>query len=270
MTHWSVYSEVRREHTVSGDLRIAHGIHSPQLNNHRDILVYLPPSYWHSDRRYPVLYMQDGQNLFDARTSYAGEWGVDKTLNTLANEGIEAIAVGIPNMGEARLAEYNPYVGGHFRTAKGDSYIRFIMDTLKPMLDNDFRTHKDAAHTGIVGSSMGGLISLYGYLAYPWTFGLCASMSPSLWIARSAILDHVRHMGFRGGRVYLDVGTREIPGRSSRSSATADSVALLRDEFKQVGYNVGKDLKYVKDKGGDHSESSWARRLPDVLRFLLK
>lgn len=270
MAHWSMYTDGRREHTVHGDVRIAHHIYSPQLNNHRDILVYLPPSYWHSDRRYPVIYMQDGQNLFDAYTSYAGEWGVDKTLNVLAQEGLEAIAVGIPNMGEARIAEYTPYLGGHFRTVRGDAYIHFIMDTLKPLLDNDFRTQPDARHTGIIGSSMGGLISLYGYLAYPWTFGLCAAMSPSLWIARSAVLDHVNHMGLRDGRIYIDVGTREIPGRTGRSNATADSVSLLRDELKKVGYTSGKNLKYVKDKDGEHSEACWARRLPDALRFLLK
>lgn len=270
MAHWSVYTEGRHHHTVRGDLRIARGVYSPQLDNRRDILVYLPPSYWHTDRRYPVLYMHDGQNLFDAHTSYAGEWGVDDTLNALAYEGIEAIAVGIPNMGEARLAEYNPYPGGHFNPARGDSYIHFIMDTLKPMIDNDFRTQRDARHTGLVGSSMGGLISLYGYLAYPWVFGLCAAMSPSLWIARSAVMSHVQHGGRRDGRVYLDVGTREVPGRSSRSAATTDSVTTLNEALQQVGYQTDGTLKYVREKGGEHNEASWARRLPDALRFLLR
>jgi predicted alpha/beta superfamily hydrolase len=270
MTHWSVYTEGRHDHTVGGDLRVAHQVYSPQLGNSRDILVYLPPSYWHSQRRYPVLYMQDGQNLFDAHTSYAGEWGVDKTLDHLAREGIEAIAVGIPNTGESRLAEYNPYVGGHFKPARGDAYIHFIMDTLKPMIDNDFRTLRDSRHTGIVGSSMGGLISLYGYLAYPWTFGLCIAMSPSLWIARSAVLDHVRHMGKRGGRVYIDVGTREVPGRSKHSAATSDSVSVLYSELQDAGYRADDSVKFVREKGGEHNEAAWGRRLPDALRFILR
>jgi predicted alpha/beta superfamily hydrolase len=268
MAHWSVYTEGRYDHTVVGDLRLARGVYSPQLNNHRDIMVHLPPSYWQTNKHYPVLYMQDGQNLFDAYTSYAGEWGVDSILNDLAREGIEAIAVGIPNAGESRVAEYSPYLNGHFRPARGDAYIHFIMDTLKPMIDNDFRTLRDARHTGIVGSSMGGMISLYGYLAYPWTFGLCAAMSPSLWIARSAVLDHVRHMGLREGRVYLDVGTREVPNRKY-SSATTDSVTTLAEYFEQAGYQDGKTLKYVRERGGEHNEAAWSRRLPDALRFLL-
>lgn len=271
MTHWSIYTDGRPDHTVHGDVRLAHNIHSPQLNNTRDILVYLPPSYWASDKRYPVIYMHDGQNLFDARTSYAGEWGVDETMNALAAEGKEAIVVGIPNLGSVRISEYNPYPTPRFRQAIGDAYVHFISDTLKPMIDADYRTRPDAANTGIVGSSMGGLISLYAWLAYPWTFGLCGAMSPSLWVARSAVFDHVRNAPYNEGRLYLDIGTRELP-RQMRQYATAfgDSVTALRDALNERGYRSSDRLKFVKDRGGEHNEASWARRLPDALRFLLK
>ncbi len=117
---------------------------------------------------------------------------------------------------------------------------------------------------------MGGLISLYGYLAYPWVFGLCASMSPLMWIARNTVLSHIQHVGQRGKRIYLDVGTREISGRNNRSTATTDSVTILSDVLKQVGYQPESSLKYVREKDGEHNESSWARRLPDALRFLLR
>jgi predicted alpha/beta superfamily hydrolase len=270
MTDWSIYTE-GREHTVDGALRVAHNVHSPQLNNARDILIYLPPSYHHADRRYPVLYMHDGQNLFDAHTSFSGEWQADETMQRLSGDGIEAILVGIPSVGDERINEYNPYPTHRFKGAYGDAYVHFIMDTLKPMIDGDFRTLPDPPHTGIAGSSMGGLISLYAWLAYPWTFGLGAAMSPSLWVAPQAIEDHVRHAPFNEGRLYIDVGTRELPRRYSqyRNSLT-ESVSALRDRLHERGYSGPDRLKFVRDRGGEHNEQAWARRLPDALRFLLQ
>lgn len=270
MTHWLRYTDGRRVHTVSGDLRVSHAMHSPQLNNTRDVLIYLPTSYWTSSKRYPVIYMHDGQNLFDAHTSYAGEWGVDETMEALARDDIEAIVVGLPNLGSARISEYNPYPSPRFRNANGDSYIHFISDTLKPIVDRDYRTKPEAESTGVFGSSMGGLISLYAWLAYPRVFGLCGAMSPSLWIARSAIFDHVKHAPFNEGRLYLDIGTRELPRQFNRYANTVtDSVSMLRDQLKERGYNASR-LKFVKDRGGEHNEASWARRLPAALRFLLQ
>lgn len=269
MTEWSIYTE-GRDHTVDGALRIAHDIHSPQLDNTRDILIYLPPSYHEAHQRYPVLYMHDGQNLFDAHTSFSGEWHVDETLQQLALDGIEAIVVGIPSIGHDRIHEYNPYPTARFKIARGDAYIRFIIDTLKPMIDADFRTLPDAPHTGIVGSSMGGLISLYAWLAYPWTFGLGAAMSPSLWIAREQVYEHVRHAPFNEGRLYIDIGTRELPRRFSRfGNSLTESVAMLNDRLHERGYSGPRRLKYVQERGGEHNEAAWARRLPDAIRFLL-
>lgn len=270
MTEWSIYTE-GREHTVEGALRVAHGIFSPQLNNSRDVLIYLPPSYHESDRRYPVLYMHDGQNLFDAYTSFSGEWHVDETMQQLATEGIEAIVVGIASIGEERINEYNPFPTPRFKHARGDAYIRFLIDTLKPMIDTDFRTLPDAPDTGILGSSMGGLISLYAWLSYPWTFGLGGAMSPSLWVARQSVTDHVRRAPFNEGRLYVDVGTRELPRKYRRfGNSVTEAVSSLRDQLQERGYMGSRRLKYIEDRGGEHNEAAWARRLPTALRFLLK
>jgi predicted alpha/beta superfamily hydrolase len=202
---------------VTGNLRIAQGIYSPQLKNKRDILVYLPPSYEGSSYdgvkdRYPVIYMHDGQNLFDERTSFAGAWHVGETMQQLSREGIEAIIVGIPNMGRDRLAEYGPFRDREQRGGRGELYLAFIVETLKPLIDHDFRTLPGRMNTGIAGSSMGGLISLYAFFRHPAVFGLAGILSPSLWFTREALLDFVYRAPYWPGRIYLDAGTREYSG----------------------------------------------------------
>jgi len=245
------------EHTVVGTLQVLSNVHSTQLRNRRDILVYLPPSYATSNRRYPVIYMQDGQNLFDRTTSFVGgEWQVDETMEALSRDGLEAIVVGIHHMGKQRIVEYTPTPFNS--RGRGDPYVAFVCDTLKPIIDRDFRTLADPAHTGIFGSSMGGLISLYAFFRRPDVFGLTGAMSPALWIGGGAIYPDVQQAPFVAGKIYLDHGTREGSARRMHT--------LLREK----GYRDERDLLYVVEEGGKHSESAWARRLPDALRFLLR
>lgn len=242
-------------HTVTGHLLIQPAVAIPQLRTQRTVLVHLPPSYFGSDRRYPVLYMHDGQNLFDAATSYAGaEWQVDETLERLADEGIEAIVVGVHHGDKQRIREYTPFVRWH---GKGQHYLDFLTQTLKPTIDRDFRTQPDSANTALIGSSMGGLISLYGFFRHPQVFGLAGVFSPALWVAHGAIYEFVRSAAFNHGRLYLDHGTREA------------SALPMMQLLQEKGYRTGRDLRYVAEKGGRHSEDDWARRLPDALRFLL-
>lgn len=253
---WLSYADYRagHPHTVTGQVRVLPALHSHQLDNDRDVLVYLPPGYDSTDHRYPVLYMQDGQNLFDAGTSFGGEeWHVDETLEALAAEGLEAIAVGLPHTNENRLHEYNPSAEG-----RGENYLAFVTDTVKPLIDAAFRTQPDRAHTGLLGSSMGGLISLYGFFLRPAVFGLAGVLSPALWYAGSMIYDLVSSAPYVPGRLYLDHGTREN---------TAGRMAQL---LRRKGYRDEIDLRYVKEEGGEHNERAWARRLPDALRFLLR
>ena len=254
---WINYSDYHAGYsTISGNVVALPGVYSPQLKNTRDLIVYLPPSHGSGAKRYPAVYMQDGQNLFDEATGFGGwEWHVDETLEALSQGGIEAIAVGIPHAGDDRISEYSPFDG--FRPGRGDTYLSFLADTVKPLIDAAFMTKPEPEHTGLFGSSMGGLISLYGFFSRPDVFGFTGSMSPALWYARGAIYRYVREAAFHAGRVYLDHGSRE------------NSAARMAKLLTEKGYRAGEDLMYVNEDGGEHNEAAWARRLPDALRFLL-
>jgi predicted alpha/beta superfamily hydrolase len=275
--YYAVYDRARGHH-VSGTIMVGRDLYSPRLSNSRDVLVYLPPSYGQTNRRFPVLYMHDGQNLFDPATSFAGEWGVDETMEHLAHhEGLEAIVVGVPNTGRFRIDEYSPFVEPRLGGGRGDSYLGFLSDTLKPLIDRDFRTLPDRDNTGLVGSSMGGLISLYGYFGYSEVFGLAGVMSPSLWFGGEAIFEYVEAAEYAPGRIYLDAGTRELgedlhnglPHRATSSRQYYASVRRMKRILIRKGFRPTVDLLHVEEKWAGHGESSWARRLPDALRFLL-
>jgi predicted alpha/beta superfamily hydrolase len=264
MREWKEYPAAAdpARHGVVGRIMQLEQVHSPQLDNARDLLVYLPPSYDDGDRRYPVIYMHDGQNLFDPATSFAGEWRVDQTLEAASRDGLEVIVVAIPNIGAERSHEYSPFLDPQNGGGRGERYLRFIVETVKRIIDADFRTLADPEQTGIAGSSMGGLISLYGFFRYRHVFGFAGVMSPSLWFANHAVLDWVEGQPFAGGRIYIDVGMRE--GRR-----TVDDVLRLRDVLERKGYRNLDDLLCVVDTAGDHSEEAWARRLLRQMKFLL-
>ena len=277
MATWQDYTanKSRRGHTVVGNLRVYRKLYSPQLRNRRALLAYLPPSYEHSKRRYPVLYMHDGQNLFDRATSYAGEWQVDETMESLSREGVEAIVVGVPNMGAQRMSEYNPFDDPQEGPGRGEAYVAFLVETVKPLIDADFRTLRDREHTGTMGSSMGGLISLYAFFRHPEVFGLVGALSPAFGPARG-IFPYVQASPFTTGKVYVDVGSREGAGLEENvrlvgviSRVYRAYVRRMRDLLLEKGYRPGADLLYVEEKGAFHHESAWARRLPAALRFLL-
>ena len=264
MADWQDY--VAHEHNderAHGPLKILHGVHSPQLGNTRDITVYLPPSYPASgERRYPVFYMHDGQNLFDAKTSFAGEWDVDGLIDAVSGEGLEAIIVGIPNMGAERCNEYSPFDDPKHGPGKGDAYLAFVTDTVKPIIDADFRTLTTPEQTAIVGSSMGGLISLYAFFKRPDVFGLTGVMSPALWYGQRKIFEFLQSASHQRGRIYVDVGTKE-------GSEELRDVTRLRDQLLDLGYRHGDDLLLIVDFGAGHNEQAWARRLKKMLEFFL-
>lgn len=278
MADWQDYTQDKEagQHTVTGTVRVLRDVWSPQLRNRRDLLVYLPPSYEKSNKRYPVVYMHDGQNLFDQFTSFAGEWQVDETMEALSRRGYEAIVVGLPNLGEQRLDEYSPFPHPRYSTGQGAKYLDFILQTVKPLVDRDFRTQPERTQTGMIGSSMGGLISLYAFFRPPQAFGFVGVMSPSLWFAQGRIFTYVEQAAFTPGKIYLDTGTHEQthfftdrPQLRLRLSGYNSTVHGMYDLLYHKGYRPGQDLLYVEEESGLHNEAAWARRLPGAIEFLL-
>ncbi len=261
---WQDYVEHRgdTEHTVVGTVKVLPNVWSPQLGNQRDILVYLPPSYEQGDKHYPVIYMHDGQNLFDETTSFGCEWRVDETLEAASAAGVEAVIVGIPNMCEERLAEYSPFADPGHGGGRGAAYLAFIVETVKPRIDQDFRTLSDREHTGILGSSMGGLISLYAFFRHSETFGFAGVMSPALWFGERAIFGIVEHAPYMTGKLYLDVGTRE-------GTSTVGDTRKMYELLQRKGYHSPHQLFYLEEQEAEHCEAAWAGRLSNAVQWLL-
>lgn len=260
---WESYPpEGEAGHTVVGAVRVLRGVRSAEPDAARDVYVYLPPSYGEGERRYPVIYMQDGQNLFDSATSFAEEWRVDEAMESLAASGVEAIVVGVANTGEDRCDEYSPFVDPEKGGGCGDDYLDFLLRTVKARVDADFRTRPGRESTGIVGSSMGALISLYAFFRHPESFGFAGAMSPAFWFARRAIFPYVEAASTPEGRIYLDVGTAE--GEDTLRNARA-----MRDLLVVKGYPADAALRYVEAEGAGHSEGAWAERIAEAVSFLL-
>jgi predicted alpha/beta superfamily hydrolase len=267
-------SPTTRASTLSGTIRFHHLFHSPQLDNDRTIAVYLPPGYdEHPDQRYPVLYMHDGQNVFDAKTSFIGvEWGADETAERLIHAGKVPpfIIVGIYNNAD-RISEYTPFADAARGGGRGDAYLAFVAETLKPFIDKTYRTEPEPEHTGIVGSSLGGLISLYAVYRYPDVFRLAGVISPYLPWADSAVLEYVRtHAPRVQPRIWIDMGTAE--SEETDRAGLAPAMAACRElvsVLEAAGARPEADFHYEEVAGGHHNERDWARRLDQVLMFLL-
>ena len=191
-------------HTLTGNFQHLTGFRSRFLKTPRDIIVYLPPGYDESrEARYPVLYMHDGQNLFDAATAFLGnEWGLDETAERLiaAAEMQPLIIVGVYNTGNERVAEYTPIKDKRGRGGRARAYGKLLVKELKPLIDSEFRTLPDTANTALGGSSLGGLVSLYFGLEHPEVFGKLMVMSPSVWWANGAILREVGKLSHHQSR----------------------------------------------------------------------
>jgi len=262
----------KRASTATGDIRRFPAFQSKLLNNERDIQIWCPPGYDNSKDRYPVLYMHDGQNVFDAATSFAGEWRADETALELIQAGKVPpfLIVAIANRGGERIREYTPSVDDSEPAGGGaEKYARFLVEELKPRIDATFRTLSDPAHTGVCGSSLGGLVSLYICDKYPGTFGLCGAMSPSLWWGKREMLTRIaaNPASLSQCRVWLDMGTKEGSGvdPSSNVANVRDLGALL----EKAGMKQNENLAVLIDDGKEHNEAAWAGRLDKMIVFLL-
>lgn len=257
--------------TVTGTVEYHKDFYSRALKNKRTLAVWLPPSYAADKaRRYPVIYLHDGQNVFDKATSFIGEeWGADEAAAALAAEApaLEAVVVGVYNTGD-RLAEYTPHRDAARGGGKGRDYARFIVKEVKPFIDATYRTLKGRESTSVAGASLGGVISLYLLLEYPGVFSRAGVLSPPLYWAGGALPKLAGKKAAPGKmKIWLSMGTEEgeVPGMTG----SAQESRGLRDLLLRKGFVENKDLVYVEDQGARHSEKYWAGHVPALFRFLL-
>ncbi len=243
----------------------------PQLNRERRIWIYLPPDYKVSNQSYPVLYMHDGQNIFDESSSYSGEWQVDETLDKLyEDKNLKMIVVGIDNGADKRLNEYSPYDSPKYGIGEGDAYLEFITKTLKPFIDSKYRTFKNADNTGIMGSSMGGLISHYAGLKYPNVFGKVGVFSPAFWYAPKINEFAKNNKLDKNQKIYLLAGGKEGGNTQFEEiNQTVKDMNNMVDIMKAKGFPSDKIVSKVVAEGR-HNEAFWRSEFEEALLFLFK
>jgi predicted alpha/beta superfamily hydrolase len=235
-------------------VHVLRDVESPQLGNTRHLAVYLPPSHGEQGRTSPVVYMHDGQN--------APKWRVEETMDELSRERIEAIVVAVPVEKENRRHEY--------AQEGARDYLAFIADTVRPIVEQEFATDERREARGLLGSSLGGVISLHGLYAHPETFGFAGVMSPAFfWNGDDRWFRLVERNDPPSGRIYLDVGDRELVGDDELSRRYVEGFERMAELLRRRGFEDGS-LRAVLEHGGVHHENDWARRLPDALRFLLR
>jgi predicted alpha/beta superfamily hydrolase len=269
----SLPNSVIRGESATGDLRL-HEFRSRIFQNTRFLRVWLPPGYddpQNSGRHYPVLYLNDGQNLFESLSSFNGiEWQVDETGDRLIRAGMipPVIFVGIDNAGKDRMREYMPHrsLNPMLVRVLGSRYPSFLTDEVMPFLARTYRISVRPEHTGLGGSSLGALIALYSAAVRPDVFGRLLIESPSLWASNRQMIRQSRGVRRWPERIFLGTGTAES-GRPEKDQSMVDDVRELAGVFRRAGLD-DRRLKLVIEEGATHHESAWARRLPDALTFL--
>jgi predicted alpha/beta superfamily hydrolase len=260
-----------RRSTLTGDVR-RHPAFPSRFVRPRDVLVWLPPGYdAEPQRRYPVLYFHDGNNVLDAATSFKGlEWGADETAERLIRAGRlrPFILVAVANTAE-RTTEYTFARDARHGGGGAEAYGRFLLEELMPFVDSTYRTRTGPGETGLVGSSLGALVSLDLAIERPERFGLVGCLSPAAWWADRATLRHAAQARpGMGRRIWLDIGTAEGTEHAGERQWLTDARAL-RDTLLAHGWREGADLHYEEAEGAVHDEGAWAARLDRVLLFLL-
>ncbi len=253
---------VEKKHTASANVHVMDtAFFIPQLNRTRRIWLYLPPDYSSSKKMYPVLYMHDGQNLFDDVTSYSGEWGVDEYLDSICKEAKkEVIVVGINNSLSKRMIEYNPWEFQNFGKGEGDKYVDFLVKNLKPYIDKNYRTLPGKKNTFIAGSSMGGLISLYAALKYPTVFEGAGIFSPAFWTASgidSAVVSKSKKMN---SKLFFYAGGKE-------GDAMVPDMKRIEKEIKPHSVSP---IKEIIDPEAKHNEAAWRKYFPAFYEWVVE
>jgi enterochelin esterase-like enzyme len=262
-----------RVEAATGDLRL-HEFRSRVFRNARFLRVWLPPGYDDAEnagRRYPVFYLNDGQNLFEAATAFNGiEWQVDETADRLIREDVvpPLIIVGIDNTGKDRIREYMPYrsMNPMMLRVQGRHYPDFLMKEVMPFVERSYRVAAGPENTGLGGSSLGALIALYTAMARPGVIGRLLLESPSLWVSGRQLISESRSVRIWPERICLAVGTAEA-GSAERSQTVVDDVRELAAILRRAVLSERR-LRLVIQDGAGHNEAAWAERFPEALRFL--
>ena len=253
------FKQPEKKHTANPHVHVVSDrFDMPQLGRKRRVWIYLPKNYDKLKKRYPVIYMQDGQNLFDAYTSGYGEWGIDEILVRMPADK-QCIIVGIDHGGENRITEYDPY-GSKYGKGRGADYAAFLVQTLKPYVDAHYRTLKPARFTTVAGSSMGGLISMYSALKYPKIFGNAGIFSPAFWIAPEIYGEAKETPPAIGPRFYFVCGDSESSTEVAETQKMAAIIKLKKS---------GKITPVVIVKGARHNEAQWNEDFPDFYDWLI-
>lgn len=260
--------QAQRVPSLTGTVEKLVGFESKILQNRRNLSVYLPPKYpQESQRRFPVLYMHDGQNVFDGATSYipSQEWRADESAESLINAGLiePIIIVAIDNAQADRGNEYLPWrikLGNNEMGGKADLYGKMLTDEVMPLVNAKYRTKTGPANTGLLGSSFGGVITSYLGITRPDVFGKLGIVSPSVWVNQRELLKTVKPVKNRQ-RIWIDMGTKE------GESAVPDARALF-EAYKSAGWREGKDITLVIDGNAEHNELAWSRRMMSILTYL--
>lgn len=233
-------------------------IHMPQLNRERTIRIYLPPNYQQSKKHYPVIYMHDAQNLFDDATSYVGEWGVDETLNKLYSEiDFGVIVVGIDHGDEFRVNELKPFNDPKYGKGEGEQYVDFIVHTLMPYIEQHYRVSKHKNYTAMIGSSLGGLITLYAAQRYPDKFGKIGVFSPAYWIAKELKNEVAENPMANDVTIYSIMGEKE-----------GEKMIEHFNSFNQVLRTQVNRFFSEITPNAEHNEAYWRSEFEDAIRWL--
>jgi predicted alpha/beta superfamily hydrolase len=253
--------------TISTDLRLHENFASQFLPGARNLVVYCPPGYDDQpDRRFSVLYLHDGQNLFDPNTAFiqGKDWMADETADDFTKRGViePLIMVGIYNTGEQRINEYTPWPDPKLGGGHADLYGRTLVEEIKPFIDRNYRTLNGPMNTGLGGSSLGGLVTLYLGMHYPAVFGKLAVLSPSVWWDNRLIIDYIASITPKPRlKIWLDMGTSE-------GGMTLEDAEKLHEALLSKGWVEGQDLRFVEVEGAQHNETAWSARVGPFLEFL--
>ena len=252
-----------RPHTALPNVHVLAPLHMVGLDRERTVRLYLPPSYESTTKRYPVLYMHDGQNLFDDATSFIGEWGVDEMMNELARtQQLELIVVGIDHGDEKRMTELNPWDNDKTGKGEGRDYLRFVAGIVKPYVDAHYRTLPDRAHTGMLGSSLGGLISHFAMYEYASVFSRIGIFSPSYWIAPDVREFTRTHVLAPGARLWFYAGSME----DGEMVADMDALVAIVHEQRESA----PALRVEVTPSAVHNEQAWRAEFPHAVQWLFE